>query len=167
MASSELRRPWRAFLITPIVFVVFYIASIVIPVFIFEGPRLINEILDIFVFVLLGLPIAWLAAVILGFPVYHILKNSRFETAITCILVTAISASIVYVFLEMDFSPPAESSSYSWGDSGGRIIQDNVRTTYGWWVFAKDLFRAFFLGAVSGLVFWRLYSGKWWGRIDT
>ena len=167
MSSSVLRRPWRAFLLTPLVFILLYFGATVVPDYIVNNNSSVQQPLSILLlFTLFGVPIAFLAIVILGLPSYYFLKDTKFETAVTSILLTAIAASIVYFFMEIDLTAPAEGSSYSWGDGKGDIIQDNVRTAYGWMVFAKNLFGIFICGAVSGLVFWRLYSGKWWGRID-
>lgn len=35
-----------------------------------------------------------------------------------------------------------------------------------WKVGESQLVLGLAIGAFSGLIFWRLYSGKWWGRIE-
>lgn len=125
-----------------------------------------SDALSYFAFVMFfGLPIAYIAALIVGLPVYFLIRNSKFETAMTCVIITAIITSLVYFFLEVDIFPSEKSSSASYGDSGGDIVKDNVRTAYGWKTLLIGMSQIFILGAISGLLFWRLYSGKWWGRI--
>ena len=138
MSSSALRRPWRAFLLTPLVFILLYFGATVVPDYIVNNNSSVQQPLSILLlFTLFGVPIAFLAIVILGLPSYYFLKDTKFETAVTSILLTAIAASIVYFFMEIDLTAPAEGSSYSWGDSKGDIIQDNVERLMDGWFSRK------------------------------
>ncbi|MDB2437487.1 hypothetical protein N9W89_02115 [Hellea sp.] len=166
--DSVQRRPVRAFIFTPIIFLLLFGTLLWLPSIFDVQANDVSQsftyFLAIFVF---GLPVSYLGAVLIGIPAYFLMKNTKYETVITCVITTALIAAIVYFFLEIDILPSPEGSSFSYGDSGGKIVENSKRTDYGWKVFLFGITQVFLLGAISGLIFWRLYSGKWQGRVKT
>ena len=168
--DRPLRRPVRAFFVTPILFIFIYGSSFfLMSLSVAEISNPLETVIDglsyFGILMFYGLPITYLATLLIGFPIYFFIKKSKFETALFCVLATAVIASFVYFLLEVDIFLPTEGHSFSYGDSGGPIIQDNVRTAYGWRKLFFGMSQIFVLAAISGLMFWRLYSGKWWGKI--
>ena len=164
MHEGPVRRPIRAFLLTPLFFL-FLFALFTVILEISHGKFL--QAFNISLLVLFfGAPIAYFGALVVGLPVFLILRNTKFETALICVVTTTFAALFIYFFLEVDIFPSSNGSTVSYGDNRGKIIENSVRTVYGWQVLIKTMGEFAILGAISGLIFWRLYSGKWWGRIE-
>ena len=167
--DTDQRRPVRAFILTPIIFLLMFGTLLLLPsIFDMQANNVLQSasqsfsyLLAIFLF---GLLISYVGAALLGVPAYLLIRNTKHENVITCVIATALIAAIVYFFLEIDIFPTPEGSSFSYSDSGGKIVENSKRTLYGWKVFLFGITQVLFLGAISGLIFYRLYSGKWRGR---
>ena len=139
MEQAPVRRPIRAFLLTPPVFAGLFVLCFVVPGFFTQS----NEANIDYTFDDYMLAYSWSVlyfvsatlvsyfAIALAIPVYFILRKSGNE--------------------------------HAWMP----VVFGTFLTGLIWEVTEGKLIVGLLIGSVSGLIFWRLYSDKWWGRIES
>ncbi len=117
------------------------------------------QFLEISLYIFLfGLPIVYGIEIVLGVPTFYALRKLGIENVWLTIFLAALFAGSIYLSFEIiSLDPPSPNSSASYGDSGGWIVENNVRTPYGYRVLMKNTLFMMFLGAVAGLTFWKVY----------
>ena len=139
MPEAPVRRPIRAFLLTPLI----YILCCLLPVYIWNfyisetpvvGGRGVENLLSWGKIVLVYSGLIIYGCLLFLSPVYFLARRTRFEHPILPITlgfsVTALACLLMGNLINLSFL-----------------------------IYVMS-------GTFSGLLFWRLHSGKWWGRIE-
>ena len=149
-----------AFLFAPFPPLLLMILFMFVPLVLSKGLNGLDELPSMLLYVFLfGLPIVYAIELVLGVPSYYFLKKLGIENVWVTVLFASLFAGGVYLGYEfISLDPPSPDHSTSYGDSGGRIVENNIRTAYGYRVLIKNTVFYMALGAVAGLTFWKTYK---------
>jgi hypothetical protein len=163
-ASVPYRRPFRAFLLTPVI-VAFCYSLQTAYILWFSGRGSENSIvqkgaeylLHLVMYWSFATPLAAIVIVLFGLPVYYLLRRFQIENVVITMISAAGIAAFFYAIPDL---LPRGNSSFSLYAEQCQIIVDDVRTECGWRIFWREFWINTIWGAFAGLVFWRVYAGK-------
>lgn len=161
-SDQMMRRPVRAFLLTPVFAAFFYLLLTVI-----SETAQSSDFLERFAArassYLTLMPVATLVIgivmVVFALPLYVLLRVLKLES----VLITIVSAGTIVALIIsiLELYPYGGGSSYSAQVGDCQTVIDGLRTPCGWVMFGEFLALHVFSGLFGGAVFWRLYSGRW------
>lgn len=170
--DGKVRRPLRAFLITPVFAATIHLCLSAIS----RASR--TNIPDVRTFVLaqvdgyapiLPIAVGLISVIMLIFvmPVYAILKQWKIENAVVTVLAAGAISAFFYAAPTIVnlLGLRGSHSTFSYYREGCQIIFENVRTACGWMIFFRSLSVYTVTGLLSGAFFWRLYAGRWVMRL--
>lgn len=112
-----------------------------------------------------GLPVAYAIAIFIGVPAYYALMKAGIIRRLVTISVAASIGGLFVILLELRrVLMIVDGSSFSYSSGGCASIVDNVRTSCGYLNLLRDTGLYAASGALSGLVFWAIYTGWRPGR---
>lgn len=118
----------------------------------------------LFLFALFGLPVAWLAGLLFGFPICMLAVRKGWTNWRAALVIGTIAGFLLptlsLVFRLLDGLEPGRGS-YSYGGSEGMLWQDGWPTALGWWSELSTIALFGGIGALSGLIAWRITIKRW------
>jgi hypothetical protein len=164
-STGNYRNSWGAFILTPIILSLLYLLQNELFHWFAVGTsehellqsfiKTCSRMLFNFPFVAIGIE---LIMMVFALPIFLILRKLNIENLF---LTIGISAGIAAFFYALpDLLPPGRSDTSIYAERCQMIIH-NVRTACGWKIFWRDIWVNAIYGAVGGLIFWRIYVGKW------
>lgn len=93
---------------------------------------------------------AYLPTLLFGIPAYLIAVRHLRPSALSCVVVGAVVASIPWTLLGLTARPDAAYTN------GRATVVDGTMTAYGWLEFGQTILTISLFGALGGLAFWVL-----------
>ncbi|MGL4487942.1 MAG: hypothetical protein ACRCU5_00670 [Rhizobiaceae bacterium] len=163
-SASFKRYPEKAFLLTPLILASVYVFESLTARWIYSASKTEN----FFEFLSSALPFSILfllplLAFVIGcvmfifsIPFYILLRKLKYENVFVIVLFAVLISALIQFLSEF-----IRTGDFSFYAEGCEIIKHSVRTPCGWHIFWRDLGFSSLHAAFAGLVFWRVYAGKW------